>query len=133
MKASVNTIYGSPEVLQVIDVPKPIPKDNEVLIKIHATTVNRTDCGFRKPEYLIVKILSGLFKPKNTILGTELAGVIEGIGKNVTSFKIGEHVFGLNTFKFGTHAEYVCVAEKKAITPKPTNMSFEEAAAVCDG
>ena len=133
MKASVNTIYGSPEVLQVIDVPKPIPKDNEVLIKIHATTVNRTDCGFRKPEYLIVKIFSGLFKPKNTILGTELAGVIEGTGKNVTSFKIGDHVFGLNTFKFGTHAEYVCVAEKKAIAPKPINMSFDEAAAVCDG
>ncbi len=133
MKASVNTIYGSPDVLHVLDVPKPTPKDNEVLIKIHATTVNRTDCGFRKPEYLIVKIFSGLFKPKNTILGTELAGEIEAIGKNVTSFKIGEHVFGLNTFKFGTHAEYVCVNEKKAITPMPINMTFEEAAAVCDG
>ncbi len=133
MKASVNTIYGSPDVLQVMEVEKPIPKENEVLIKIHATTVNRTDCGFRKPEYLIVKILSGLYKPKNTILGTELAGEIEAIGENVTSFKIGEHVFGLNTFKFGTHAEYVCVAEKKAITPKPINMSFNEAAAVCDG
>jgi NADPH:quinone reductase-like Zn-dependent oxidoreductase len=133
MKASVNTIYGSPEVLQVIEIEKPTPKDNEVLIKIHATTVNRTDCGFRKPEYLIVKIMSGLFKPKNTILGTELAGEIEAIGKNVTTFKIGDQVFGLNTFKFGTHAEYVCVAEKKAITPMPTNMSFNEAAAVCDG
>ena len=133
MKASVNTIYGSPEVLQVIDVPKPIPKDNEVLIKIHATTVNRTDCGFINPEYLIVKLISGLFKPKNTILGTELAGEIEAIGKNVESFKIGDQVFGLNTFKFGTHAEYVCVDEKKAITPMPSNMTFNEAAAVCDG
>ena len=133
MKASVNTIYGSPDVLQIIGVSKPIPKDNEVLIKIHASTVNRTDCGFRNPEYLIVKLISGLFKPKNTILGTELAGEIEAIGKNVESFKIGDQVFGLNTFKFGTHAEYVCVDEKKAITPMPSNMTFNEAAAVCDG
>ncbi len=133
MKASVNTIYGSPDVLQIIEVSKPIPKDNEVLIKIHASTVNRTDCGFRNPEYLIVKLISGLFKPKNTILGTELAGKIEAIGKNVESFKIGDQVFGLNTFKFGTHAEYVCVDEKKAITPMPSNMTFNEAAAVCDG
>ena len=133
MKASVNTQYGSPEVLQIKDVDKPIPKHNEVLIKIHATTLNRTDCGFRKPEYFIVRVFSGLFKPKNKILGNELAGEIEAIGNNVKSFKPGDQVFGLSTYKFGTHAEYICLPEKASIAIKPTNMSYEEAAAVCDG
>ncbi len=133
MKASVNTKYGPPEVLEVKEVAKPLPKDNEVLIKIHATTVNRTDCGFRNPEYFIVRIVGGLFKPRKHILGTELAGEVEAIGKDVKTFKAGNQVFGLNTFHFGTHAQYVCVKEEKAITLKPNNMSYQEAAAVCDG
>lgn len=133
MKASVNTKYGPPEVLEVKEVAKPIPKDNEVLIKIHATTVNRTDCGFRSPEYFIVRLVGGLFKPRKHILGSELAGEVEAIGKNVKTFKPGDQVFGLSTFNFGTHAEYVCVKEEKAIALKPTNMSYQEAAAVCDG
>lgn len=133
MKASVNTQYGPPEVLQIQDIPKPIPKDDEVLVKIHATTVNRTDCGFRKPEYLLVYLFSGIFKPKNKVLGTEFAGEIESIGKNVSSFQVGDAVFGLRTFKFGTHAEYVCVKEKGSIAHKPTNLTFQEAAAVCEG
>ncbi len=133
MKASVNTIYGEPEVLQLKEVVKPIPKEHEVLIKIHASTVNRTDCGFRKPEYLIVRLIAGLLKPKNTILGSELAGTIESIGKNVKTFSIGDEVFGLSTYQFGTHAEYVCIDEKKAITLKPKNLNFEEAASICDG
>ncbi len=133
MKAIVNTEYGSPEVLQLKEVDKPTPKDNEVLIKIHATTVNRTDCGFRQPEYFIVRLISGLFKPKKTILGTELAGEIEAIGKDVTTFKPGDKVFGLSTFNFGTHAEYICMVEKTSITKMPTNITYNEAAAVCDG
>ncbi len=133
MKASVYTQYGPPEVLQIKDVEKPTPKDNEVLIKINATTVNRTDCGFRKPEYFIVRIISGLFKPKRTILGSELAGEIEAIGKDVKKFKPGDLVFGLSTYNFGTHAQYICLAETKSIAAKPSNMSYEEAAAVCDG
>jgi len=133
MKAIVYTEYGSPDVLQLKEVEKPIPKNNEVLIKIHATTVNRTDCGFRKPEYLIVRLISGLFKPKKAILGTELAGEVESVGKDVKTFKPGDHVFGLNTFNFGTHAEYICIPESKSIAIKPTNMTFEEAASVCDG
>lgn len=133
MKAFVNTKYGPPEVLQLKEVEKPTPKDNEVLIKIHATTVNRTDCGFRQPEYFIVRLFSGLFKPKKTILGNELSGEIEAIGKNVKTFKPGDQVFGLSTFNFGTHAEYICISEEKSITTKPVNMSFNEAAAVCDG
>lgn len=133
MKASVNTIYGPPEVLQVMEVEKPSPKDNEVLIKIHATTVNRTDCGFRKPEYLVVRLIGGLFKPRKTILGTELAGEIEAIGSKVTTFKPGDQVFGLSTFHFGTHAEYVCIPENKSIAIKPANISYQEAAATCEG
>jgi NADPH:quinone reductase-like Zn-dependent oxidoreductase len=133
MKASVNNIYGPPEVLQIQEVEKPRPKDDEVLIKIHASTVNRTDTGFRQPEYLIVRLFSGLFKPLNKILGSELAGEIEAIGNGVKTFKPGDQVFGLSTFKFGTHAEYICIKEKKAITLKPTNLSYIEAAAICDG
>ena len=133
MRASVNTIYGPPEVLEVIDIPKPTPKDNEVLIKVHATTVNRTDTGFRAPEYFLVRLFGGLFKPKNKVLGSEFAGVIEQIGANVTQYKVGESVFGLSTYKFGAHAEYICLKEKGSFTQKPTNYSFEEAAAVCDG
>lgn len=133
MKAIVNTVYGSPDVLELKSVPKPIPQDDEVLVRIHATTVNRTDCGFRKPEYLIVRLFSGLFKPKRTILGSEFAGEIEQIGKNVSTFKIGDSVFGLSTYRFGTHAEYICVKENKSIAHKPVNMDFLEAAAVCDG
>lgn len=133
MKAIINTIYGPPEVLHLQEVEKPIPQPDEVLIKIHATTVNRTDCGFRQPEYLIVRLISGLFKPRKKILGSELAGEIEAIGKDVTTFKVGDAVFGLSTYNFGTHAEYICIKEKKSIALKPKNMTFTEAAAVCDG
>jgi NADPH:quinone reductase-like Zn-dependent oxidoreductase len=134
MKAIVYTKYGSPEVLQLKEVKKPIPKENEVLIRIHATTVNRTDCGFRKPEYpIIIRPINGLFKPKKNILGSELAGVVEAIGSKVKSFQPGDAVFGLSTYNFGAHAEYICLAESASIALKPSNMSFEEAAAVCDG
>lgn len=133
MKAIVYTEYGSPDVLQLKDVKKTTPKDNEVLIKIHATTVNRTDCGFRQPEYFIVRLVGGLFKPRKTILGSELAGVVESVGKDVKSFKPGDEVFGLSAYNFGAHAEYICIPEKGSIAIKPSNVSFEDAAAVCDG
>lgn len=133
MKAIVYTKYGPPEVLQLKEVDKPVPADDEVLIKIHATTVNRTDCGFRKAEYFAVRIVGGLFKPNKNILGTELSGEIEAIGKNVTKFKVGDAVFGLSTFKFGTHAEYICMKESKSIVAKPRNLNHIESAAVCEG
>ena len=133
MKAFVYTKYGSPDVLQIKEVGNPIPKDNEVLIKVIATTVNRTDCGFRNPEYLAVRLVGGLFRPKKQILGSELAGVVEAVGKHVKTFKVGDAVFGLSTFNFGAHAEYICIAEEKSITTKPANISFNEAAAVSDG
>lgn len=133
MKAAIYTQYGSPEVLQIKEVAKPIPKDNEVLIKIHATTVNRTDTAFRKPDHFINRLVNGLLKPNKQILGTEYAGEIEAIGNKVTTFKIGDKVFGINTMAFGTHAEYVCIPEHKSIAIKPVNMTYNEAAAVCDG
>jgi len=134
MKAIRYTKYGPPEVLQLVEVEKPTPKDNEVLIKIHATTVNRTDCGFRKPEYiLIIGFINGFFKPKKKILGSELAGVIEATGKDVKLFKPGDQVFGLSTYNFGAHAEYICIPETGSIAAKPANISFTEAAAICDG
>jgi len=133
MKAVVYTKYGSPDVLQLKEVEKPFPKDNEVLIKVIATTVNRTDCGFRSPEYLAVRFVSGLFRPNKQILGSELAGIVAATGKNVKTFTLGDAVFGLSTFNFGAHAEYICIAEEKSITTKPVNKSFNEAAAVCDG
>ncbi|PBQ34146.1 NAD(P)-dependent alcohol dehydrogenase [Sphingobacteriaceae bacterium] len=133
MKASVNTRYGPPEVLQIKDVIKPIPKDNEVLIKVRASTVNRTDTGFRDPAYLAVRVVGGFFKPKNPILGTELSGDVEEIGKDVKTFKIGDSVFGLKCFHFGAHAEYICVPEEGSIALKPQHISYEEAAASSEG
>ena len=95
MRAIVNTVYGPPEVAQLMEVEKPVPSQNEILIKIYATTVNRTDCGFRSAEYFISRFFSGLFKPKNKTLGNEFAGVIEEIGNSVTLFKINDMYLGI--------------------------------------
>ena len=133
MKAVVHTKYGPPEVLKLKEVEKPNPKENEVLIKVYATTVTRTDCGFRSAEYFISRFWSGLLKPKYQTLGCEFAGVIEEVGKDVTSFKIGDKVFGYNDSKFGAHAEYMTLAENEAITKIPGNLSLEEAAPITEG
>ena len=129
MKAAVYTHYGPPEIVHLAEVDKPVAKDNEVLIKISASTVNRTDCGFRSANYFIVRFWSGLIRPKNPVLGCEFAGVIEAIGKNVTLFKPGDKVFGYNDTKFGGHAEYMTMAEDDSLTTMPENISFNEAAA----
>lgn len=133
MKAVIHKKYGPPEVLQLTEVPKPTPKDNEVLIKIYATTVNRTDCGFRSAEYFISRFFSGLFIPKNQILGNEFAGVIEATGKNVTAFQIGEKVFGYNDITFGAHAEYMVMLVNGAISTIPAGLTFEEAVCITEG
>ena len=137
MKAIVHTKYGPPEELQLMQVEKTVPKDNEVLIKIHATTVTTTDCNARnftfvpKSFMLFAKIVFGFKKPKFNILGIDLAGEIEAVGKDVKLFKVGDHVFGSPGTKFGGHAEYCCVPEKGALAIKPAGMSWEEAASIC--
>ena len=133
MKASVYTKYGPPEVAKVTEVPKPIPKDNEVLVKVYASTVNRTDAGFRSAEYFISRFWSGLLRPKYKILGCEFAGVIEEIGKSVKELRIGDKVFGLNEKSFGGHGEYLTIAETNALTTMPEGISFDTAAALTEG
>ena len=131
MRAVVYDRYGPPDVLRLEEVKRPDPKEDEVLVRIHATTVNRTDCGLRSAEYFISRFLTGLRRPKRKILGMELAGEVDAVGAAVTEFEVGDHVFGVNGF--GAHAEFVCMRESAALAHKPAEMTFEEAAAVCDG
>lgn len=133
MKAIINTEYGSADVLKLQEIEKPTPKPNEVLVKIYATTVNRTDTGLRSAEYFISRLFTGLFKPRFHTLGSEFAGIIEQIGENVKSFKVGDEIFGLSTSNFGTHAEYLTIPESASIALKPKNLSFYEAACICEG
>jgi NADPH:quinone reductase-like Zn-dependent oxidoreductase len=136
VKAILHTAYGPPDELQYKDVAKPTPKDDEVLIKIHATTVTTTDCNLRNMTFLPpllripMRLQFGLLKPKPTILGVELAGEIEAIGKDVTRFKIGDQVFGTPEPALGAHAEYICIPENGVLAMKPANMTCEEAATV---
>jgi NADPH:quinone reductase-like Zn-dependent oxidoreductase len=131
MRAVVYDKYGPPEVLRLEEVDRPAPKDDEVLVKIHATTVNRTDCGWRSAKPFIGRYFTGIRRPKRRILGSELAGEVEAVGAAVSQFKVGDHVFGVNYF--GAHAEFVCVQEDRPLAHKPAGMTFEEAAAVSDG
>lgn len=133
MKAIINTEYGSADVLKLQEIEKPTPKPNEVLVKIYGTTVNRTDTGLRSVEYFISRLFTGLFKPRFHTLGSEFAGIIEQIGENVKSFKVGDEIFGLSTSNFGTHAEYFAIPESASIALKPKNLSFYEAACICEG
>lgn len=133
MRAIVYSEYGPPEVALLKEVPKPEPKNNELLVKVYASTVNRTDAGFRSAEYFISRFWSGLFKPNYQILGSEFSGIVEMIGEGVTSFKKGDKVFGFNDKKFGGHAEYLTIHENDAVTVMPHNLNFDEAAAITEG
>ncbi|MEH7516520.1 NAD(P)-dependent alcohol dehydrogenase [Priestia megaterium] len=138
MKAMVCTKYGKPDVLQLQEVEKPIPKENEILIKIHATTVTSGDCrvrSFNSPLllWLPMRIVLGLRKPRKSILGVELAGEVEEVGKNVTRFKKGDQLFAMTGMKFGGYAEYICLPEKGTIAVKPENVTHEEAASISFG
>ena len=133
MKAIVYTKYGAPEVLQLTEVEKPLPKENEVLIKMFATTVTSGDCRMRRADPFLVRLIGGFFKPKKTILGVDMAGEIDEVGSAVTKFKKGDQVFGSSYPNFGCYAEYNCVPENSVLAIKPTNISYEEAAAIFFG
>ncbi|MBI1276873.1 MAG: zinc-binding dehydrogenase [Anaerolineaceae bacterium] len=131
MKAIVYSQYGSPDVLQLQDIEKPTPKDNEVLIKIQAASANPADWHTMRGEPFLARLVNGLFKPKSPRLGADLAGTVEAVGRNVTQFKAGDEVFGeLSLSGMGSFAEYVAVDEQAALTLKPTNLTFEQAASV---
>ena len=128
MKAIVYTKYGGPEVLQIKEIEKPYPKDDEVLVKVYAVSINDWDLGLMQGDF-INRMLNGLLKPKRKILGSDIAGRIEAVGKNVTRFKTGDDVYGDLSGDWGGFAEYTC-AREKALALKPASMSFEEAAAI---
>jgi NADPH:quinone reductase-like Zn-dependent oxidoreductase len=131
MRAVVHDRYGPPDVLRLEEVEPPVPDDDQVLVRVHATTVTRTDAGLRSAEYFVSRFFTGLRRPKRRILGTEFAGEVEAVGAEVTEFEVGDHVFGVKGH--GAHAELVCVKESGPVAHKPAGITFEEAAAVCDG
>lgn len=133
MKAAIYTNYGPPEVLQYKEIEKPVPKDNEVLIKVHATTVTKADCAMREANSFMSRLFLGLKKPRRKILGVELAGEIELAGKHVKRFKKGDQVYGFTGFNLGAYAEYSCMPEKASLVLKPSSISYHEAVALTDG
>jgi NADPH:quinone reductase-like Zn-dependent oxidoreductase len=140
MRAVVYDTYGPPDVLRVEDVARPVPKDDEVLIRIHATTVNRLDVHTREANrrsgvavMVLSRLVSGLRRPRQRVLGTEFAGEVEALGTAVTEFSVGDKVFGNTGLRFGAHAEFTCLRDSARIAHMPAGMSFEEAAAVTDG
>jgi NADPH:quinone reductase-like Zn-dependent oxidoreductase len=135
MKAIVNTKYGPPDVFELLDLEKPTPEPNEVLIKVYATTVTTADCMMRRGDTFLSRILLGFTKPgkKYQILGTEFSGMIEAVGATVTKFKPGDEVYAFRGFGTGCYAQYKCMNENGSLAIKPGNMKFSEAASVVDG
>lgn len=130
MRAVVFRKYGPPDVLHVEEVERPTPKENEVLVKVMASSVTRSDTGLRSSEYFFTRIFTGLLRPKRTVAGMEFAGVVEEVGAAVSNFDVGDEVFGIEG---GANSEYICIGEGGLLARKPKGMTFEEAAAVCDG
>ena len=133
MRAVVHDRYGPPEVSRLEEVDRPVPADDEVLVKVHATTVNRTDCHMRAANPFMWRAMLGLRRPRNQVLGGELAGEVEAVGSSVSQFAVGDPVFGTAGRGRGAHAEYVTRQAHGLVAHKPEGMSFEEAAAVPDG
>src|SRR5688572_6782423 len=133
MKAVVHDRYGPPDVLRLEDVERPSPAEDEILIRVHASTVNRTDCHRRAAKPFFWRFFAGLLRPRRRILGGEVAGEVEAVGTAVSEFAVGDAVFGTSGPKLGAHAEYLCRRESGLIAHKPADLSFEEAAAVPDG
>jgi len=129
MKAVVYTEYGRPEVLQLKEIEEPTPKDDEVLVKIHAASIQQTDINFRTGTPLLARVLAGLLKPRNQILGCDYSGTVEATGMNVEEYSIGDEVYGQLNKRTGTHAEYISVSMRE-VSPKPKNLTFVEAATV---
>jgi len=133
MKAMISTRYGGPEILQLQEVDKPNPKENEVLVKIESSSITTAETMMRTGYPLIGRLYMGLIKPKNKISGTGFSGIIEAVGQNVQKFNPGENVFGESLNTFGTYAEYICIEEDGIIAKLPENISYEEAAVIGDG
>lgn len=138
MKAVICTKYGPPEVLQIQEVEKPVPKDNEILVRIFSTTVNSGDTGVRGLAVegfmkIIMRLVLGLSKPRNPILGTVYSGVVEDTGDKVSKFKKGDKVFGMTGFKFGTYAEFITIREKDNVSFMPENATYDEAVSLIFG
>jgi NADPH:quinone reductase-like Zn-dependent oxidoreductase len=134
MRAAVRERYGPPEVVRVVEVEKPAVTGHDVLVRVHATTVNRTDCGLRAAKPWIYRLFLGLRRPRRTILGTEFAGEVEAVGDGVTAFRVGDRVFGFSGTTFGAHAEYLALPEDESMMATiPEGMAFEEAAPGTEG
>jgi NADPH:quinone reductase-like Zn-dependent oxidoreductase len=134
MRAVVHDKYGPPDVLRIEEVEQPVPKEDEVLVKVHATTVNRTDCHIRGAKPFLWRLFgAGFLRPKQRLSGSDFAGEIVAVGPAVRELEVGDHVFGTSGYRFGAHAEFICVPESGRIASKPARMSFEEAAAIADG
>lgn len=132
MKTIAYHKYGAPEVLCLEQAEKPSPKDDEVLIRIHATAVSSADCFYRQGKPFVARLFSGPIKPKHPVLGTQFAGEIEAVGKDVSLFKPGDQVYGATGVRMGTYAEYTCLPEDEAICLKPANMTFAEAVGISE-
>ena len=133
MKAAVHRRYGSPDVVTIDEVPKPVPGDGEVLIRVHAATVGIVDSLARRGTPAYARFHFGLRRPRFAVLGSDFAGQVEATGSAVTRFAVGDQVFGTVAPHFGAHAEYVCLPEEGAVAPKPANLAYPEAAALVDG
>jgi NADPH:quinone reductase-like Zn-dependent oxidoreductase len=134
VKAVVQDRYGPPEVLRIAEIERPVPKDDELLVRVRASTVSQTDTHLRRPDPFVWRFLQGLRRPTRwPFLGAELSGEVEAVGSAVTDFQVGDAVFGHPSTWIGAHAEYVCIRQGAPLARKPAGMSFEEAAAVCDG
>lgn len=133
MKAIIYTQYGPPEVLSLQEIEKPVPKDNEILVKVRATSVNRTDCANLRAKPDIMRLSTGLLRPKNPILGTEFSGDVETVGNTVTAFKAGDKVFGFDDSGLCSYAEYLVMAENKPVAIMPEGFDYQQAAACIEG
>jgi len=133
MQASVHIRYGSPDVVRIVEVDRPAIGPTEVLVQVHATTVNRTDCAYRAAKPFFMRLFTGLIRPRATVLGNEFAGVVVEVGPSVQKFSVGENVFGYNEGPFGAHAQYLAIPEDGSLTTMPANLTYVEAAPSTEG